>query len=87
MNRKDFNFFGLPKNEGIQRIKSKTYDVLINMDFNNNGFAKAITGLTIAKCKIGPESVLYNGFFDISIQCDQQNFLKEAHKYLMMIKS
>lgn len=86
-NKKDFNFFGIPRTETIQKLKSKTYDVLICTDFNNSGFLKALTGLTAAKCKLGPESASYHEFFDISIQSSQQDFLKQALKYLMMIKS
>jgi 2-hydroxy-3-keto-5-methylthiopentenyl-1-phosphate phosphatase len=87
VNKKDFNFFGLPKPEVIQKLNSKTYDVLINADFNNSSFLKALTGLAVAKCKLGPESAVYREFFDISIQSNQQDFLKQALKYLMMIKS
>jgi hypothetical protein len=86
-NKKDFNFFGLPKPETIQKLKSKTYDVLIDTDFNNSVYMKVLTGLTGAKFKIGPECASYNEFFDISIQSEQSDFLKQALKYLMMIKS
>lgn len=86
-NKKDFNFFGLPKPEVIQKLKTKTFDVLINADYSNSSFLKVLTGLTPAKCKLGPESANYNEFFDIRIQSDQQDFLKQALKYLMMIKS
>lgn len=86
-NKKDFNFFGLPKPETILKLKSKTYDVLINTDFGNSGFLKSLTGLAAAKCKLGAESAAYREFFDISIQSNQQDFLKQALKYLMMIKS
>ena len=87
LNKKDLNFFGLPKPESIQKIKGKSYDVLINSDYNNSSFIKALTGLVAAKCKLGPESASYNEFFDISIQSSESEFLKEALKYLMMIKS
>ena len=87
LNKKDFNFFGLPKPEAIAKLKGKNYDVLINVDYNNSWFMKVLTGLTSSKCKLGPQSAVYNDFFDISIQSNQQDFLKEAHKYLMMIKS
>lgn len=87
LNKKDFNFFGLLKPEGIQKLKSKDFDVLIDTDFNNSALMKTLTGLTPAKCKLGPESANYNEFFDISIQSNQQDFLKQALKYLMMIKS
>ena len=86
-NKKDFNLFGLPKTEAIQKLKGKSFDVLINTDFNNSSLMKALTGLTPAKCKLGPDSANYNEFFDISIQSSQQDFLKQALKYLMMIKS
>lgn len=87
LNKKDFNFFGMPKPEALAKLKGKSYDVLINADYNNSWFIKALTGLTPSKCKLGPESAVYNEFFDISIQSSQQDFLKQAHKYLMMIKS
>src|SRR5438105_2930102 len=35
LNKKDFNFFDLPKAEVVQKIKNRTYDVLISADFNN----------------------------------------------------
>jgi hypothetical protein len=87
LNKKDLNFFGLPNQEAIQKLKQKTFDVLINIDFNNSAFLRALTGLTPAKCKLGPESAVYNDFFDISIQSTRDEFLKQALKYLMMIKS
>jgi hypothetical protein len=86
-NKKDFNFFGLPNQEALKKLKQKTFDVLINIDYNNSGFLRTLTGLTPAKCKLGPESAVYNEFFDISIQSEQSDFLKQALKYLMMIKS
>ena len=87
LNKKDFNFFGLPNQQALQKLRQKTFDVLINNDFSNSGFLKAIAGLTQAKCKLGPESAVYNEFFDISIQVEQKEFLKQALKYLMMIKN
>ena len=86
-NKKDFNFFGLLKPAAIQKLTDKTFDILINTDFNNSALLKTLTGLTQSKCKLGPESANYNEFFDISIQSSQQDFVKEALKYLMMIKS
>lgn len=86
-NKRDLNFFGLPNQEAIRRVRQKSYDVLINYDFNNSGFLKALTGLTLAKCKVGQEDAFYNAFFDISIKSERGDFLKQALKYLMMIKS
>lgn len=86
-NKKDLNFFGLPNQEAIRKLKQKTFDILINIDFNNSTFLRALTGLTPAKCKLGPESAVYNDYFDISIQSNHDEFLKQALKYLTMIKS
>jgi len=87
LNRKDFNFFGLPNPESISTLKGKNYDILINTDFSSSWFIKALTGLIPSKCKLGPQNSLYNEFFDMSIQSNEQDFLKQAQKYLMMIKS
>jgi hypothetical protein len=87
LNKKDLNFFGLPNQQAIEKIKARTFDVLVNFDFNNSGFLRALTGLIPAKCKLGPESVIYNDLFDIRIQSERNDFLKQALKYLMMIKS
>ncbi len=87
LNKKDFNFFDLPKPEVAQKIKSKTYDILINADFKNDSVLGSITGLIPAKCKLGPETIKYSDFLDIRIQSQEPEFLKQAHKYLMMIKS
>lgn len=87
LNKKDFNFFGLPNQAAVKKIGQKSFDVLIDYDFENSGFLKALTGLTPAKCKLGPENASYSDLFDISIQSMQPDFLKQALKYLMMIKS
>ena len=87
VNKKDFNFFDLPRPDAAKRIKNKTYDVLISTDFNNTAAIKTLTGLFPAKCKLGPESAYYSEFFDIRIESSESEFLKQAQKYLMMIKS
>ncbi len=87
LNKKDFNFFDLPKPEISQKIKNRTYDLLISTDFQNKAAIRTLTGLFPAKCKLGPENAAYKDFFDINIQSNESEFLKQAHKYLMMIKS
>lgn len=87
LNKKDFNFFDLPKPEVAQKIKSKTYDIVINADFKNDSIFGSLIGLIPAKCKLGPETIKYRDFLDIRIQSEEQEFLNQALKYLMMIKS
>lgn len=86
-NKKNFNFLGLPNQEAVKRLRQKSFDVLIIFDFNNSRYLKVLTGLASAKCKLGPEGTTYKEFFDISIQSESSDFLKQALKYLMMIKS
>lgn len=87
VNKKDFLISGLPKPEILQKIRSKSFDVLINFDFNNSVQLKALSGLTGARCKVGPDVVDYKSYFDISILSNEAEFLNQALKYLMMIKS
>lgn len=87
VNKKDFAISGIPKPEVIQKIKAKPYDVLIAFDYDNREQMKALCALIQAKCKVGPEAADYKKYFDISIQSNEAEFLKQALKYLMMIKS
>ena len=87
VNKKDLNLFDLPKPEVVQKMKRKTYDVLINTDFSNMAKMRSLTGIMPARCKLGPQNSSYSDFFDISIKSSEEEFLKQALKYLMMIKS
>lgn len=90
LNKRDFNFLGLPKSEIIQKLKNKNYDIVICGDMKGSFSLKAITLLVNSKCKVGRGELGYSKLFDISISeenGDFGNFLKQALKYLSMIKA
>jgi hypothetical protein len=87
LNKKDFNILGLPKKQTKDKIKSRSYDVLISTDFKNYPEIESLSGIISAKCKLGPESSSYKEFFDISINSGEISFLKDVRQYLAMIKN
>jgi hypothetical protein len=87
LNNKDFNFLGLPKSQTKDKIRSRSYDILISADFENHGPMEALSAMISAKCKLGPGKVSYNRFFDISLDSEESSFLKDVRRYLSMIKN
>jgi hypothetical protein len=91
VNKKSFSWIGLPNPETLQKLQSKSYDVLICCDMNGVPSLKTLTFLAKAKCKVGVSEIAYSSQFDISISSKGSdgigNFLKQVLKYLMMFKA
>lgn len=88
LDKKQFNFFGLPTDQAIQTLSLKPIDALINLGDAEQIKTMALSKLVTAKCKI---SHFQNSIFDISIDGDQTNnpskFLEQVIVYLHMIKT
>ena len=88
LDKKQFNFFGIPNQGAIQILNSKQFDTLINLGNDEQIKSLAISKLVTAKCKI---SHFQNPIFDISIDYDKtinsSNYLKQVVVYLNMIKT
>jgi hypothetical protein len=88
LDKKQFNFFGLPNKQAIQTLSLKPIDALINLGNAEQIKTLALSKLLPAKCKI---SHFQNSIFDISIDGDQTNnpskFLEQVIVYLHMIKT
>ena len=88
LDKKQFNFFGLPSEQAIQSFNLKPIDALINLGNSEQVKTFALSKLVSAKCKIGS---FQNPIFDISIDVDaSQNvskFLEQVIVYLHMIKT
>lgn len=88
LDKKQFNFFGLPNEQAIQSLSLKPIDALINLGNSEQVKTFALSKLISAKCKIGS---FQNPIFDISIDVDaSQNvskFLEQVIVYLHMIKT
>lgn len=87
LDKKQFTFFGLPKDEIIQKFSSKSIDVLINLGDEKQVKAFALCKLISAKCKIGS---FQNQMFEMTINSDKtmnsSDYLKQVIVYLNMIK-
>lgn len=88
LDKKQFNFFGLPNEQAVQSLSLKPVDALINLGNIEQIKTFALSKLIPAKCKI---SSFQNSIFDISIDVDaSQNvskFLEQVILYLHMIKT
>lgn len=90
LNKKDINWKNLPENEQLQKLRTKTYDVVLCGDLNDSFILQSITLMIKAKCRVGAAKLTYSSEFDLSISGevnDIGNFLKQALKYLSMIKA
>lgn len=88
LDKKQFNFIGIPKEEALQKLNSKTVDCLINLGEEGQLKALGLSKLVGAKCKIGN---FKNTIFDITIEETQSKnasyFLQQVIVYLNMIKT
>lgn len=88
LDRKQFNFLGLPVGECLQRISGFAGDVLINLGNASQIKALALSKMVPAKCKV---SSFQDTVFDLSIDSDKNlhisEYLKQVIVYLNMIKT
>ena len=88
LDTKQFNFFGLPKDDVLTQLNSKAFDALINLGNAEQIKALALSKLISAKCKIAN---FQNPIFEITINSDElmtsSDYLKQVIVYLNMIKT
>ena len=87
LDKKQFTFFGMPKDEVILKLSSKPIDALINLCDEKQMKAFALSKLIPAKCKIGS---FENEVFEMTINSEKTmnstDYLKQVIVYLNMIK-
>lgn len=88
LDKKQFSFFNIPRENSIQKLNSQSFDVLINLGTQEQLQSLAVSKLVDAKCKI---SNFQNSIFDIAIEgentMNSSNYLKQVIVYLNMIKT
>lgn len=88
VDKKQFNFFGIPGDDALKSLQPGAVDVLINLGGPEQIKSLGLSKLTTAKCKI---SSFQHDIFDISIDSDKtlhiSNYLKQVVVYLNMIKT
>ncbi len=88
LDKKQFNFFGLPKEHILSHLNSMPFDALINLGNSQQIKALALSKLILSKCKIAN---FQNPNFEITINDDKlmksSDYLKQVIVYLNMIKT
>ena len=88
LDKKQFNFFGLPNDAIVSQLNSKVFDALITLGNAEQIKALALSKLIAAKCKIAN---FQNPIFEITISDDKlmksSDYLKQVIVYLNMIKT
>lgn len=91
LTKKDLNILGLPKAEALPQLTSRSFDVLIDCNFNPYPSAKWMAGVIRAKFKVGAAGSFYDNYFDICIDLnnsrDQKAYLEHVAGYLKMIRT
>lgn len=88
LDKKQFNFFGLPSEQAIQTLSLKPIDALINLGNVEQIKTFAISKLTSAKCKIGSfQDSVYDITIDVDASQNVSKFLEQVIVYLHMIKT
>jgi hypothetical protein len=91
LNKKDLNFWGIPKPEAATRILSKPFDVLIDCNLKDNLSFKCISGIANAKCKVGAGALSYSDIYDLKIELSNnlslESYFNQVLNYLRMIKT
>lgn len=87
LDKKQFTFFGLPKDGVIQKLSTTPIDTVINLGVEKDIKAFALCKLISAKCKIGS---FRNDLFEMTINSEKtmnsSDYLKQVIVYLKMIK-
>lgn len=76
-NRKNLNWYYKPTSSFITDFLNNEFDILIDLNLNNAFPLKYITGLSIAKYKIGRYSEEYKQLYDFMITTKDDVTLKE----------
>jgi len=88
LDKKQFSFFGVPKEETLQLLNAAPIDALINLGNASQTKATALSKLITAKCKV---SSFQDPIFDISIDSEEainiSGYLQQVVVYLNMIKT
>lgn len=91
INKKDLNFWGIPKQEVCNKLLSKPFDVLVDCNLYDNITYKCISGITLAKCKVGSGTLSYSDIYDLKMELNNnlslENYLNQVLNYLRMIKT
>ena len=83
--KKNVNWYGKPSGEFVKDFISKDFDILINLDLDQNPVFNYISGLSHAKFKIGKYSKLNEKYLDFMLEVENNinvdDFIKKLMEY------
>ncbi len=87
----DLNWYNHSKNPVVNNFINEKFDILIDLNFENNKPAYYIAGLSQASFKVGKLSpqnkLIHDLFIDINQNDSMDNFMLQAQHYLQLINS
>lgn len=86
--KKELSPYKFPKNRKIKKLISKQFDILIDLNLNEEFCLEVISSLSKAKFKVGPNHKYGNEVFDLTLETKDKpmSYLMEQIKvYLGMI--
>ena len=90
-NQRDLNWYGGPRNDYVKEFINKEFDILIDLNMENEYILRYISGLSKSKLKVGSYSKINENYFDFMIKTDKSLsidiFMEHALHYLLILKS
>lgn len=87
-NQRDINWFGGPKNDYIKEFINKEFDILIDLNVDDEYVLRHISGLSRSKFKVGSYSKIHEKYFDLMIDFNSskiEEFIEQVLYYLLVL--
>ena len=87
---KDLNWYKRPSNHFVNDFMRLNFDLCINLDLHNSHVLQYVSGLSMARLKVGPWSENSEKFYDLMIKIDDKDdlseYIKQVNYYLSQLK-
>lgn len=87
--KNEFNFFYIPKSQRVKDFISKDYDILIDLNINNQFPMESFTALSNAHFKVGVfdenKNYIYDMLIKISNKLDLSEIIEQCIYYLNLV--
>lgn len=88
-NQRDLNWYGGPKNDYVKEFINKEFDILIDLNMDDEYVLRYISGLSRSKFKVGSYSKTHEKYFDMMIDFISaskiEEFIEQVLYYLLML--
>ncbi|MEI6765781.1 MAG: hypothetical protein WCM76_09080 [Bacteroidota bacterium] len=89
--RRTTTWYGKPFGDKVRDFANKEFDILFNLDLQDNPTLLYITGISQAKLKVGKFNEAHTSFFDLMIAAEAgvsvESFCEQVITYMNMIKT